>query len=120
MNKIVLTFLLGFLFYGCTNYENKERYSISVGEKVEIYYFTNSCCTFEIANLESLDNIQFLEQKSIDTGPNDCSGCESTYALVFKAITPGVDTLKLKHIVHSSPNDTNNDEQNKFIIEVFN
>jgi len=120
MNKIVLIILLGVLVYGCKNYENKERYTISVGEKVEIYYFTNSCCTFEIANIESLDNIQFLEQKSIDTGPNDCSGCESTYAFVFKAIAPGVDTLKLKHVVISERNDNNNDEQTKFIIEVSN
>lgn len=120
MIKIVLSFLFGVLIYGCTNYENKERYTISVGEKVEVYYFTNSCCTFEIANFESLDNIQYLEEKSIDTGPNDCSGCESTYAFVFRAISPGVDTLKLKHRVHSKPNDTLNNALNKFIVEVYN
>lgn len=120
MNKTVLTIILAVILFACSNYENKERYTISVGEKVEIYYFTSSCCTFEVANLESLDNINFLEQKTIDTGPKDCSGCTGTSAFVFKAISPGMDTVKLKHIVISKRNDNNSDELNNFIIEVSN
>ena len=79
--------LIYLLICGCTEkvYENKPVYEINVDETVEIYYSTNSCCYYCFSEKQNLSHIEFLEEKSIDSGPDDCAGCNFTKAYVFKA-----------------------------------
>jgi len=98
-------------------YKNKEKYSLSVGETVEIYYSTNSCCHYAVTNKEELQHIKFVEDKVIDSGPKDCDGCDYTAAFVFKAESKGTDTVELKRLIASQPDD-DSVQPEKYIIEI--
>ena len=99
MKQILIILLILLFYYGCNifdnnyNYDNKYKYEINVGETVQIYYSTNSCCYYCITNKHELNHVDILETKTIDTGPEDCAGCNYMYALVFKAESVGIDTV---------------------------
>lgn len=114
--------LLVFLFSACSesskDYSNKSHYSINVGEKVEIYYSTNSCCYYCVANRGKLNVVELLEDKTVDAGEEDCAGCDVLSAFVFQGKKVGIDTIVLRNPTASqSCMDTALYEQ-KYIIEV--
>jgi hypothetical protein len=119
MNQRLLLFLIGLInCISCNRYENKKRYEIPVGKTVEIYYSTNSCCYYCLANENELKHIKFVDKKMIDPGPRDCEGCDYTGAFVFKTESKGVDTVKLKLIEATMECDTNdNITLERYIIE---
>ncbi len=118
MKQVLIISLITILFHGCENYENKDKYVVKVGESVEIYYSSNSCCYYCISNSEELVHVYLKETLTVDTGPEDCAGCNYTYALVFMAESVGVDTIELKSIQASKDCDSSNVIPQKFIIEV--
>ncbi len=103
---------------GCKNYKNNDRYELRINERVEIYYSTNSCCYYCISNENQLKHIKLVENKTIDSGPSDCEGCNYTAAFVFEGKSKGKDTLELKNLVATMNCDSNNVNSEKYIIEV--
>lgn len=91
-------YLLSLLVFGCTNYENQPEYEIMVGETIDIYYSTNSCCYYCFENENSLNHLTVVGRETVDPGPSDCEGCNYTVALTFKATSIGSDTIRLKHL----------------------
>lgn len=77
--------------------KNKDKYQVKIGEKVDIFYSTNSCCYYCVSNSVDLKHVKFLENNTIDSGPKDCDGCHFTAAFEFVAISAGRDTICLKH-----------------------
>lgn len=102
--KHYLFFLLPCLYLSaCSSptYDNQAKYELAVGEKLDIYFSTNSCCQYCFAAAQNLRHIEFLEEKTLDSGPRDCAGCNFVAAYVFRAISPGIDTVQLNHSVAS-------------------
>ena len=112
--------LICLLIFGCTEkiYENKPVYEINVDETVEIYYSTNSCCYYCFSEEQNLNHIEYLEEKSVDSGPDDCAGCNFTRAYIFKAMSPGIDTVKLSHSVASKPCGESNAPFEEYVVIV--
>lgn len=99
MNKIFLLSCITIIFISCARYENKEYYELEIGETVEIYASTNSCCFYCFPNKNNLTHTKFIELKTVDTGPNDCAGCNWTNSYVIKAKSVGIDTIILEQRV---------------------
>jgi len=121
MKKIHLRFfpiICSLAFGGCNKYVNKDKYTISVGEKLDLYYSTNSCCYYCLSNEKALKHISLLGRKTIDTGPKDCEGCNYIAAFTFQGESIGVDTVYLQLL--EAPMDCNADEGQieKYIIEI--
>ncbi len=108
------------LFFACSQktYENKPVYELKIGETVEIFYSTNSCCYYCFAEEQNLKHIEFVEDKTIDSGPKDCAGCNYTAAYVFKAQSVGTDTVKIKHVVASKSCEEAEGPPEEYIIHV--
>jgi len=99
LRNLINVLLTIFLFTGCNNYENKEFYELKVGEELEIYYSTNSCCHYCLVNENKLKNLKLIDEKVVVATPSNCDGCNHTAAFVFEALSVGVDTVYLKQIV---------------------
>lgn len=118
MKKIAFILLVGLSVAGCATYDNKERYELTVNENAEIYYSTNSCCFYCLANEDQLKHVKLVEQKTIDPGPSDCEGCNHTGAFVFVGTSVGVDTIQLKHLTATMNCDSSAIRVENYIIEV--
>ena len=118
MNRILLVALFLFIISGCNSYENKEEYTVCIGESFEIYYSTNSCCRYCLANVTELNHVSFVKEKSIDAGPSDCAGCDYTVAYVFKGESPGIDTVELRFLIASMDCDSEEARSEKYVIKV--
>ena len=116
MNRILAILLISLFIYGCNNYEDK--YEITVGETVEIYYSTNSCCYYCLSNEKDLKHVKLLETKTIDSSPEDCAGCNYTAAFVFKAESVGIDTIELKLMGGTMDCDSNDVKPEKYIVDI--
>lgn len=104
---IIAVLAVASIFTACsepspTTAENKETYEVAVGETFEIYYSTNSCCFYCIYNQSSLQHVEKIDDLTVDSGPDDCDGCNSVSKYVFKATSVGEETIELKNVVASS------------------
>ena len=61
MHKATFILLLALSVSACTSYENKNRYEVSVNEKAEIYYSTNSCCFYCVSNERQLKHVKLVK-----------------------------------------------------------
>ena len=118
MYKILLLLITGLSFNACENHENKERYEISIGDQVEIYYSTNSCCYYCIANEQDLKHIAFVNKKMIDSGPKDCDGCNYKSAFIFEGKSLGIDTVKLRLSLAAEACNENNIHEEIYVVEI--
>jgi hypothetical protein len=97
--KYLLFFFSLFFLFSCNQkrkikeYTNNTEYTIKVGETLEIYYSTNSCCFYCRPNINELKHLEFLGEKIVVPMKKNCAGCNATYALMFKANSLGKDTL---------------------------
>lgn len=118
MKKLFSIILLMILIISCTNYTNKDFYEVTVGNKIEIYITTNSCC-FYCFNNTNLTHTEFIEVKRVENGSKDCEGCNWTDAYIFEAKSEGIDTIILEQRVMidscSSPIDGNKEQ---FVIKI--
>ena len=119
-NQNILIFFTLLFISSCyqKTYENQTNYQLKVNETVEIYYSTNSCCYYCFASEQNLNHIEYIEEKTVDSGPKDCAGCNFTAAYVFKAKSPGIDTVKLKHSTANESCTDANIIPEEYIIEV--
>jgi hypothetical protein len=100
------------------SYKNKPVYNVAVGESVEIYYSTNSCCFYCVANQMALKNVELIAEKNIKDDPEDCQGCNYVSAFVFKATSVGTDTVFLKNPTASSTCEDITFEPEVYVINV--
>ena len=123
-SKIVIhVSLLLLVFAGCqsrteVNYVNKPEYTIAIGEEVRIYYSVNSCCECCVLNLDNLKHVSLLDDILVENYPDDCAGCNATYAFVFAAQNLGTDTIYLNVREASASCYEVNGEPEMFIIHV--
>jgi hypothetical protein len=89
------------LFPGCRNHEikskdffNSDRYNISVGDTLRIYYTTNSCCYYCLPGKHESSLLEYIGEELVVPSEKDCDGCSSTSALLFVANSPGTVELK--------------------------
>jgi hypothetical protein len=115
---VLFTILLACNSYTNNNYTNSHAYHIGLNEQVEIYYSTNSCCYYCIANLDALRHVSFIQSKMYDRGKSDCEGCNYQAAFVFEGKSTGVDTLIIKHHTAGIPCDSLSISTQKYIIHV--
>lgn len=118
MAKIFIILCVTFIFASCHNYENKDKYEVEVGETIEIYYSTNSCCYYCLVNSMDLKHTELVEQKTVDPGPKGCAGCNFTGAFVIKATSAGTDTIQLKNVQANMTCDSMPGEPQKFVVQV--
>lgn len=118
MYKTLIFLIIGIICSTCKQYENKDLYKISVGESIEVYYSTNSCCFYCIPNKQSLKHIALIGEKTIDKGPSNCDGCNYKAAFIFKALSSGMDTIKLKRSIASESCEESREQEEIYIVEV--
>lgn len=117
--KVNTILLLLFLIAGCKKeYKNKDLYQLKVGETVELYYSTNSCCYYCVVNEDKIKHLELLDNKLIDSGSGDCDGCDRVFAFIFKAKSSGVDTVYLKRITASNACDSTIAGLKGYVVEV--
>lgn len=75
-------------------FKNKSAYSINIGDTIEIYHTTNSCCKYCQPNADKLRHLDFIGSKIVIPSKKGCDGCNWTSALMFVAKSQGVDTIK--------------------------
>lgn len=102
----------------CKDYDNQAHYTIAVGETVDIYYKTNSCCYYCASNEVHFKHITTMDQKVVDSGPWNCDGCDFTGAFVFRGTSVGVDTVHLKLLGGGMECDEAGYTTEQYIIEV--
>ncbi len=72
---------------------NKKNYSIRIGEKVKIYYSTNSCCPFCAPRLNQLTSIRYIGHKMEINPCEECDGSNVLSSINFKGVKKGIDTI---------------------------
>ena len=118
MKQLISLTLISLFFFSCSNYSNKKVYTLEIGESIEIYTSTNSCCYYCFTNKDILKHTEFLGTKRVDDGPSGCEGCNWTNAYIIKAKSLGVDTIKLKHLTGLENCDSSQVELEEYIIQV--
>jgi hypothetical protein len=114
---LVLSLFIGLV--GCEkDYSNQPEYQVEIGEMVTLYFSTNSCCQVCLSQKNDHQHISYVEEISVDPGPEDCAGCDYTMAFVFEAIAEGSDTVFLNHSLASESCYDQLIEDSKFIINV--
>jgi hypothetical protein len=119
----LLASVVGLILFGCnqkesTEFVNKAAYDLAIGDEVRIYYSVNSCCQYCILNLDSLQHVSLVGDVVVEDYPDDCAGCNATYAFVFKALSSGTDTVYLNMREASASCYELNREPEKFVIHV--
>lgn len=100
MKKCFLILLVIF-FSSCKNFENKDTYTIKIGETFQIYYSSGSATYFVIENKEKLKNIKLVEHKQLDNFNSKCDGCDSHYSFKFIGLSKGEETIAITENVMS-------------------
>ncbi len=101
-----------------SDYKNKQRYSATIGDTIEIYYSTNSCCKYCQPNAASFKHLEYIGQKIVIPEPNDCEGCNHTTALLFVAKSKGIDTIRGGIIAPLENCNDSTENLDKFVVEV--
>lgn len=108
---------MSIFFSSCTTFENKDIYKIKVGETFQIYYSSNSSTYFTLDKKEKLTKIKLLDNKKVDNFNNECEGCTTNYAYIFKGIVKGEETIALTEKVISIEGATFKIYKYKVIVE---
>ena len=99
-------------------FENKSIYNIQLGDTIEIYHSTNSCCKYCLGNEFKLEKLKYIGLKIVVPEKEGCYGCNHTAALSFVAIKKGTETIhggiipRLENCSDSIPN------LKKFVVKI--
>src|SRR5690554_3894591 len=122
--RIFLTLLILSLslFQSCkstVDYSNKSSYDLKIGEELNLYFTTNSCCFECVTNLSELKHLSLIDEYFIsDDEQKDCEGCNRQKAFKFIANSVGIDTIRINSF---TPNEICNDttsNSEQYIISV--
>ena len=96
---LVLFLLTSSLFQSCKNtvdYSNTSFYDLKVGDELNLYFTTNSCCFKCVANQSRLKYLSLKNEYFVlDTEQEKCEGCNRTKAFKFVANSAGIDTIRI-------------------------
>jgi|SRR6478735_4430284 len=118
MKPLLFTLFLSISLFSCNSYKNKEKYEVKVGETVEIYSATNSCCFYCHVSKDRYKHLKFIQSKTVDKGSANMEGNTVTTAWVFKAESIGKDTVVLRHLYAADECDSSDDTPEMYIVEV--
>lgn len=113
-----------FFLFSCNHksknidYTNTNEYNIKIGETVEIYYSTNSCCQYCIPDYQQLNHLEYIGEKTVLPMPKGCAGCNETNALMFKANSLGRDTIYGQIVAASRACPDSTKEMSKYIVTI--
>lgn len=93
MSRVLLPILL--VLTACSR-ENKAFYSIHVGETMDLYLGTNSCCLHCWIDSAQVSHVRWISEEVIETSPLD--GGSGRMIWTFQGMTPGIDTLRIAWI----------------------
>lgn len=116
--KIPLWMVAVVLLVSCQSYDNQSFYEVSIGETVSIYIHTNSCCYYCWPNRADARHIQVVDTVVVKPAPERCEGCSTTRALIFKAISPGIDTIQLVNPTATAPCNAKQFKPEMYVIHV--
>jgi len=94
MNRSNFIIAIILIFISSCISKNKDVYDVAVGESFEIYCSTNSCCKY-CNNAGALTTCSLVTERIINPEPDKIMGGTINFGLVFKATSPGTDTIKL-------------------------
>jgi predicted secreted protein len=119
----LLTIIILIPILGCNDSNkqecpNKEMYKVKIGESFKIYYNVSSCCYYCWINEKEIKSVKLLERILVEEGPEDCIGCASKYAFIFKALESGTDTLKLSFLTATDTCDGKSADYDQYIVNV--
>ena len=95
--KLIGTFFLSIVFLGCSNYENPDKFTPTVGEKFSVYSEINSCCNSCPIEMH-LKHTKLVSRSIVDPIPDHLAGASGVEEFVFQAISTGTDTIKIKTV----------------------
>ena len=106
-----------------STYKNKPTTTIQVGDRFQLIFGSNSCCLNGQLDESSLYCLDYLKDSVVLPAPEDCVGCKTYYAVIFKAVRPGKDSLRF--IIKGDPTgqsplgDTIDRVTDSFIVNVY-
>ncbi len=103
---------------GCQSYENKSLYEVSVGKIFSIYISTNSCCYYCWLNRADVRHVQVVDTVVVESAPELCEGCNTKLSLIFKAISPGIDTIQFVNPTATASCDPKQFKSEIYVIQV--
>ena len=78
-------------------YKNQKSNILKVGNQLELYAKTNSCCPYLFCHENQLSHTKF-DNKEMIMLKEDCAGCTYVSAFKFTATSVGKDTIILKQV----------------------
>lgn len=84
-----------------STYKNKPINNVRVGERFQLVFGSNSCCLNGQLDKTTLSSLHYEKDSVVLPSPEDCAGCTTYYAVIFKAVRPGKDSLRF--IVKGDP-----------------
>ena len=84
-------------------YKNKPTNNISIGEKFRLIFGSNSCCPNGQLDKSTLRCLEYVKDSIVLPAPDDSDGCTTYFAIMFKAIKLGTDTVRF--VFHGDPFD---------------
>ena len=77
-----------------STYKNKPTNNIRVGERFQLIFGSNSCCRNGQLDKSTLNSLEHLKDSIVLPSPKDCDGCTTYYAVIFRAVRPGKDSIR--------------------------
>lgn len=124
MNKILILLFSAIFFNSCSNiedtdkYKNADKYTVNIGDTIEIYYTSNTCCYHCFSNKEDTKHSKLIGEKTITEPSKKYVGSNHIEAFIFKAESIGVDTIKLKDLTATEDCDSSEVQPEIYVIEV--
>lgn len=84
-----------------STYKNMPTNNIHVGERFQLIFGSNSCCLNGQLDKSTLNSLEYVKDSVVLPSPADCVGCTTYYAVIFKAIRTGKDSVRF--IVKGDP-----------------
>lgn len=101
-----------------SDYVTPPEQTVKVGERVYVYYTTNSCCRYCTPDLENLEHLKYIGEEIMIPYPSGCDGCNETVAMVFEAESKGTDTIMGRILQQSMDCSDTLSEFESFVIHV--
>ena len=93
MFRLFLAVLLTLLICSC--YRNEPSYSIQIGESLDLFVHTNSCCNYCWLDQENATHLRRTDRRVVDRADEDCAGCSNVEAWTYEGISEGTDTIRI-------------------------
>jgi hypothetical protein len=77
-----------------STYKNKPTNNVRVGERFQLIFGSNSCCLNGQLDKSTLRSLEYLKDSVVLPSPEDCDGCTTYYAVIFKAVKSGKDSVR--------------------------